>query len=348
MIIVIVIIFIFTHLHLHLVVNVEAINQTTLIHLGCTTKPDPGPGSMFRCTQHQYYRMLALVMRDGRNLRKVPSKYRGKRAIVKAAVRDYGCALQYATRKCKANQEIVLLAVSRDYEAMRFADDVLKSDRGFAIEAVAAHGNALKHVDAVCKSDREVVHMAVRREGAAIRFACDECKTDHEIALTAVQQDAFALEYVGEVCKANRDIVLAAVKLDGNSLEYATDQCKADREIVDMALQESIYALAYAHESLLLDPTFAPEVKEHWFILKIRLMSGRYTILLAHVDDSMAASSYRSVMQAACERLQLVYGGNEILLHNNEEVPPTSVLAKWPGIVMEGQVAEYLLLIRAP
>eukprot|EP00971_Amphidinium_carterae_P297755 5915976-Amphidinium_carterae.1 len=67
-------------------------------------------------------------------------------------------------------------------------------------------------------------------------------------------------------CKADREIVLAAVRESGCALEYAAEECKAERGIVLAALQQDPDSFYLVADELLLDSTFAPEVKQNWYI----------------------------------------------------------------------------------
>eukprot|EP00971_Amphidinium_carterae_P148421 2942343-Amphidinium_carterae.1 len=59
---------------------------------------------------------------------------------------------------------------------------------------------------------------------------------------------------------------MAAVQQDGNALLHAADECKSDREIVLAAVAQNPDALHDAADELLLDSTFAPEVKQNWYL----------------------------------------------------------------------------------
>eukprot|EP00971_Amphidinium_carterae_P309008 6139909-Amphidinium_carterae.1 len=83
--------------------------------------------------------------------------------------------------------------------------------------------------------------------------------------------------YAAEKLKGDRAIVLKAVEQDGRALDYAAEELKGDRAIVLKAVEQTGIALMYAADALLLDSTFAPEAKKQGFILKISMLSGRYT-----------------------------------------------------------------------
>eukprot|EP00971_Amphidinium_carterae_P275440 5465171-Amphidinium_carterae.1 len=131
--------------------------------------------------------------------------------------------------------------------------------------------------------------------------------------MAAVQRTWLALEYAAEECKSDRAIVLAALQQNSHALEYAAEECKADPEIVLAAVQQCWQGLQYAADGLLLDSTFAPEAKEMFYILKISMLSGRYTVVCA-CDDMDA----EDIVEQCCRRLAITQSGNEKLVHGTE------------------------------
>eukprot|EP00971_Amphidinium_carterae_P290915 5776991-Amphidinium_carterae.1 len=182
---------------------------------------------------------------------------------------------------------------------------------------------------------------AVHRSPCALRFAAEECKADREIVLAAVKEYNFAssvyetcnaLEFAAEECKRDREIVLAAVQKNGWALQYAAEECKADRQIVLEAVEQNPDALRYASDELLLDSTFASEAKKHWCILKVSMLSGRLTVVMASGDDQA-----EDIVGRCCHRLTIHKSGQESLVHWTEVVPATAMVRSWPGLRPAGE-----------
>jgi len=94
-------------------------------------------------------------------------------------------------------------------------------------------------------------------------------------------------------------------------------------------------ALQYAADELLLDSTFAAEIKRRWYILKISMLSGRSTTVMSRGDVDA-----EDVVEKYCRRLGIRRSGMETLIHGTEVVPPTVNVEDWPGVRPQGEVSE--------
>jgi len=131
------------------------------------------------------------------------------------------------------------------------------------------------------------------------------------------------------------------VKQDGLALELAAEESKADRQIVLAAEQQNPRSIRHAADELLLDSTFAPEVKEWWYILKVSMLSGRTTAVMARDGDKA-----EEIVRECCKRLQIQRSGTTALLHGTEVLPDEAVVRfDWPGLRPEGEVSEYQLIL---
>eukprot|EP00971_Amphidinium_carterae_P323248 6423990-Amphidinium_carterae.1 len=165
-------------------------------------------------------------------------------------------------------------------------------------------------------TEREEYLAEVRRNGFSPGRLWEQFKGDCEIVLAAVQKNGAALQCATEECKADPEIALAAVQEYGLALQYATEKCKADRHIVQAAVEKDVSAITHAADELLLDSTFAPEVKRDFCILKISLLSGRSTVVMAR-----DYSDFTIIVGRFCRRLGLDRRGTEALIHGAEVVP---------------------------
>mmetsp|Transcript_8074 Transcript_8074/g.18898 ORF Transcript_8074/g.18898 Transcript_8074/m.18898 type:complete len:229 (-) Transcript_8074:65-751(-) len=202
---------------------------------------------------------------------------------------------------------------------------------------------ALAEASEALKRDPEIVLAAVRQNGWALQFAAECCRRDREIVLAAVSTDGRALQYASEECQRDGAIVLAAVTQDGLSLAFTSESWKRDRELVMKAIKQNEFALNFAGEELLLDRTFAKEVKLRWYILKIGILSGRYIHCIAAALELQPASR---IIRYCCKHFRLAYRGNEVLVHGDALVPHDAEVQNWPGIRQQGEVTEYQLVMQ--
>eukprot|EP00971_Amphidinium_carterae_P040125 787629-Amphidinium_carterae.1 len=173
-------------------------------------------------------------------------------------------------------------------------------------------------------------------------FAAEECKRDREIVLTAVGRNPRALEYAAEECKKDREIVLTAVRLNGCALQFAAEGLKGDPDIAQAAVASTESALDYVAEALLLDDTFAAEVKARCHILRINMLSGRYTHVVLPKESH---HTMRHVLDICWPCLELDYRCSHSLVSGDEMVPAGAKVQDWPGIMPCGEVSEYQLVV---
>eukprot|EP00971_Amphidinium_carterae_P281318 5585369-Amphidinium_carterae.1 len=141
-------------------------------------------------------------------------------------------------------------------------------------------------MDASASTSREEHLEAVHSWGDALEFVPARYKADREIVLAAVQQNGSALGYAAEECKADHEIVMAAVQQNWQALYFAAEECQEDREIAMAAVHRDHRAILCIGAGLKLDSTFAPEAKRRWCILKLSMLSGQSTVVVAYGHES--------------------------------------------------------------
>eukprot|EP00971_Amphidinium_carterae_P238149 4727922-Amphidinium_carterae.1 len=124
--------------------------------------------------------------------------------------------------------------------------------------------------------------------------------------------------------------------------QRVSNHLKCDREIVWAAVEKEARVLKFAADELLLDSTFAPEAKNGYYIVKISLLSGRSTCLVAAGYDNAD-----SIVGACCRRLGRGRSGTEALIYGTEVVPDGALVQDWPGLRAQGEVSEYQLVVAA-
>eukprot|EP00971_Amphidinium_carterae_P336130 6472322-Amphidinium_carterae.1 len=186
--------------------------------------------------------------------------------------------------------------------------------------------------DLLWEDDRSVVLVTVLVCGMALQSAEEEFRADREIVLTAVRQNGNALEYAAEELQNDREIVLSAVQNTGFALGAASMELRADRAIALAAVQETPRALIYVSDELLLDSTFAPEAKREWYILHVRVLSGRDVVWLAIADDVE-----QTVVEFCCETLGLASTRGH-LVYGDKNVGMVARVKHWPGIREPGEL----------
>ena len=111
------------------------------------------------------------VKQDGMLLEHVAVNLReGNRAVVRAAVRENGLALQFAGELFQGDKEFVLDAVSQNGMALQYANDILKNDKECVLKAVSQNGMALQFASDVLNNEMDIVDAATRQNPDARHF----------------------------------------------------------------------------------------------------------------------------------------------------------------------------------
>ena len=118
----------------------------------------------------------------------VSPELQNDRAVLLAAVRRDGAALQFASSRLRADWGVVLKAVLGTHYAMQFVSKELKRSQQFVLAAVAQNGLTLKFVWEKFQADRDVVLAAVSQNGMALQFAAPEFQEDKEIFNLAISR----------------------------------------------------------------------------------------------------------------------------------------------------------------
>jgi len=154
------------------------------------------------------------VQEDWYALDDAPRWAQSDRAIVLAAVRNNGLALQFASDQLQADPEIVLVALCQNVCAVEYAEPQLWGIRTFVLAAV-------------------------KQNGLMLLSAAEELRGDWEIALAAVAQNEAAFRMVAWELRTNREFILQAVRLNGMVLRLAPHAWRSDLEIIQEAVRQN-------------------------------------------------------------------------------------------------------------
>lgn len=214
---------------------------------------------------------------------------RGDITFMLAAVREWGCALQFASKALRQNKQLVLEAVAQSGRALRYADKRLRGNKQVVGVAVGEYGGALAHASAMLKGDRDIVVIAVRNYCSALKFASPKLQSDRSVVSIALERGYWSFQHASAAIQAekrfssrydalrsdkrrvrqgvvrnpaqalrlaalmvqlDRDIVLTAVEYNGKALEFAPPSLRADRAIVLVAVAQCTAVLRFASLAL--------------------------------------------------------------------------------------------------
>jgi hypothetical protein len=224
-----------------------------------------------------------------------------------AAGKDAEYAVRDAAPVVRADKEVLLVAVAKDFLALRHAAAELKADKDVVLAAVAQNGWALEHAAAELKADKEVV---LAGGGRALRYAAAELKADKDVVLAAVAQDWRALEHASLELKADKDVVLAAVAQNCWALEHAAAELKADKDVVLAVVGQDGGALRYAAAELQADKevVLAALAQNGWALehASLELQHDRELVLAAAEQLQKDEQAVRAAVQRAPAQREFV------------------------------------------
>jgi len=177
-------------------------------------------------------------------LRHTPSEVRDDRDLILELVRHNGHELEWASRRLRADREVVEAAGG---VGLCYADPALLDDRALVLKLVAQHGDALSAASYRLKSDREVVLAAVRSRGSVLGQLPERFRADRDVVLAAVGSYGDSLMWAGEALKNDREVVLAAVRNWPRALRWASPQMGRSPEIGMEAVRREGYAIQHVH-----------------------------------------------------------------------------------------------------
>ena len=119
---------------------------------------------------------LALVQKDGMNLKDLNEEMRGNHYIVRAAIEQNGLAIQFASSRLKKNQLFGMIASNQNVEALQFLDkdfippishkqliDIAKGLGYTSDPSGVCHGVALMGAQAILLNDTESFNTRLRK-----------------------------------------------------------------------------------------------------------------------------------------------------------------------------------------
>jgi hypothetical protein len=246
------------------------------------TSSDSGEGHQLHTMGERDRDMLDSIKKHGCNLQFVTKSMQDDKEVVLMAVSDCSHALEFASNRLRADEEVVWEAVRTDGIGLCFASLSLRNNRRLVLVAVSSYGLALQYASPLLCADKEVVNAAVLSDGGALEFAAVHLQDDIDIVLSAVSNSGRALQFVSAPLLGNRDVLLAAVYrypwalhaapdlllvqdptflaeaavINADSLMYATNET-SDKEFMTFVVSRNGIALEYVSSELVYDKELA-------------------------------------------------------------------------------------------
>lgn len=139
-----------------------------------------------------------------------PPRVAADRRLAKLMVEKDGLALQHL-HLMQNDVQIVTAAIRQNGWAFRFASAACRADPDVVALAVEAHGRNLCYVsDQSMRSDQELLLRCITRNAWALQWATEEVRQDRDFLLRVVQTNAWALRFALPPYNTSRGLALAA------------------------------------------------------------------------------------------------------------------------------------------
>ena len=138
------------------------------------------------------------VARRWENIRHAGHASRANKDVILLAIRQEGCALQYANLRLRENYDIVLIACKQNGLALEFASDALKCNNSICLEAVKQNGEALQFVDRSIRTTRDIMMAAVGENMLALVHICEEKELEDETLIQDIVKQSVRLMWHGK------------------------------------------------------------------------------------------------------------------------------------------------------
>ena len=183
---------------------------------------------------------------------------------MRAAIKNDGMALIYASERLESTPSLALAAIGQDYRyfnAMSVGPGAgLRHNHDFILAAIKLHPRVLEYFG---ESINDPIFMldAVRQSGMALAYASDELKSNPEIVLAAIRQkeydnfsyeeklqldkvqldfyEAQSIQFASKKLQNDPNFVLSAVKQNGAVLVFVSEKLQNDYEIALSAIKQN-------------------------------------------------------------------------------------------------------------
>jgi hypothetical protein len=139
-----------------------------------------------------------------------PARVAADRRLAMLMVKKDGLALQHL-HLMQNDVPIVTAAIRQNAWAFRFASAACRADPDVVALAVEAHGRNLCYVSDQClRSDRELLLRCIARNAWALQWASDEVRQDRDFLLRVVEVNGWALRFALPPYNTSRGLALEA------------------------------------------------------------------------------------------------------------------------------------------
>lgn len=180
------------------------------------------------------------------NLGALEYKSWGDKRLLLSLVSKFPLALQYASKRLRADAQVVAAAVCADGRVLQHAAPCRRADKQTVLLAVRQNARALQAASKHLHGNREIMMVAVAQDGLLLALAPEQLQADVAVVKAAAFQNFKALRYASYKLLDDLDFMLTVVKIDGRSFRFASRRLRADVSVVLAAASNNVKALKFA------------------------------------------------------------------------------------------------------
>lgn len=136
----------------------------------------------------------------------MPMTIKDDENVVKKSVLKYGFTIKYASRRLRANRDLVMISCQNNLSNIIYADKCLRDDFDFMKIFVEMDGTILAHVSLRLKNNKKFVMIAVNQTPVALTYA-EELKDDPNFVLPIIEKDCSAVDFISNRLKRDRKFI---------------------------------------------------------------------------------------------------------------------------------------------
>ncbi len=235
--------------------------------------------------------------------------------FVRAAVSQYGTAIQYAAEALKYDEDLALIAVQRSPEAffllprsvqdkllctaLSICGDLLQrvpyEDRTYdaVLAAVKQDGMAIYFAPHHLKRNMDIVFAAVTQNGRALRALSADLRDTDAVVLAAIKEDCVAIQHAS--ARLRDEFAFVALSLSPHSFIYLSSKFRSDKAVVKEVVSKAGHLIAYTSLELQKDPEVVlAAVSKNGLALQwaAKELKSNPTVVLAAVEQHAQAFLY--------------------------------------------------------
>ncbi|MBA3722857.1 MAG: DUF4116 domain-containing protein [Parachlamydiaceae bacterium] len=206
--------------------------------------------------------LIALMKECEISLSLLPLKYRADQEVVGLAIRRNWKELEFASIELRNNKELMLFALKINNESIQFIGESLKENEDFFLSVIKINPQLLKHASPKLLENHDFLLKVIKIDLSVLKISPTlKLLVCPDFYAKAVKICGRILQFVPGFfrSKITLRMYLDAIDNDPYSFEYFPDTLKQDKKLVMQIIKKNYQVLQYASITVRNDPEFMLE-----------------------------------------------------------------------------------------